>query len=35
VRWCDGRGSVARWEQYCVHGCDVGAVMSFEKVQQQ
>ena len=20
---------VSRWVQYCVHGCDVGAVMSF------
>jgi hypothetical protein len=20
---------VSQWEQYCIHGCDVGAVMSF------
>lgn len=28
VRYAVGVG-VSRWEQYCVHGCDVGAVMSF------
>jgi hypothetical protein len=27
---------VSRWEQYCVHGCAVGAVMSFaaQKLQK-